>query len=556
MGRNPVQMAQDDYISVGQGSFDRNLILDNAIYERQLSDEEYIDLFEGFDWHPEYGGESWANIARANIKLKQIAKLGYNIDPNETAIWIDHIFDLAHNTGSLFNKMPVHIKQWMLAGLEIKKHAPPIRLLPYASPEVAKIMQEYMRLTGGVAQYQEEGIQYIKKKVKEILDDFFSGDSLNDKSATEAKDAILGFGLKPIDFVSSPAFEEIYLIFNMPSSQAQTWFYDFIYFFRRLSSNDDYVTSYILLNLSQFSPNYFPAPTGNYLFSWLREKISELPYYLISKLNNEIRMKYPGWWAVLDFPKLTQKRSFSYSFIKVAELTKHNFFDFYILNAINSDDLYPDQAKRVTFLRKYIMTGLIEELTKFIDYALKREARHVRDSEAVSNHYQHKYDKRYDLARKEQKKQEEEQRKQEEQKEQEEAASEAARLEEEAHIGGIYQFQYQPDITGKSLNWLVKISQKLQSENIKLVDECTGSAHQQVDCLIKAYLADRLVGYISYAIFEGNYHIQHIEVAQDMRRTGIATQMFRHLQELATQDGGEVIHGMTTPDGAEWNKSL
>jgi hypothetical protein len=35
-------------------------------------DEEYIEIFTDFPWGAEYGGFAWANIAKANIKLKQL----------------------------------------------------------------------------------------------------------------------------------------------------------------------------------------------------------------------------------------------------------------------------------------------------------------------------------------------------------------------------------------------------------------------------------------------------------------------------------------------------
>jgi len=99
------------------------------------------------------------------------------------------------------------------------------------------------------------------------------------------------------------------------------------------------------------------------------------------------------------------------------------------------------------------------------------------------------------------------------------------------------------------MSWLFKLSQS----PIRIIDECTGSSHGQVDCILKAYFNDRLVGYLKYAIFEGNAHIQHIEVAEDMRRKGIATQLFERLKE---ETRGEVIHKMQTPDGAAWVNSL
>jgi len=46
------------------------------------------------------------------------------------------------------------------------------------------------------------------------------------------------------------------------------------------------------------------------------------------------------------------------------------------------------------------------------------------------------------------------------------------------------------------MNWLQKIALDL-----KIIPECVGVSHGQTDCVIKAYMGDRLVGYISYAVF-------------------------------------------------------
>ncbi len=99
------------------------------------------------------------------------------------------------------------------------------------------------------------------------------------------------------------------------------------------------------------------------------------------------------------------------------------------------------------------------------------------------------------------------------------------------------------------VNWLQKISEL----SLRFVDECTGYHHGQTNCIIGAYLGDRPVGYLEYSIFEGNAHITDVQVAEDLRRQGIATQMFRKLeQELE----GKIIHTMQTPEGAQWVSSL
>lgn len=57
------------------------------------------DVFNESVWNdPYYGGKSWAAIAEGWLKLNSAKNLGDQI------VYIDHIFDLQHNTGSVLTK--------------------------------------------------------------------------------------------------------------------------------------------------------------------------------------------------------------------------------------------------------------------------------------------------------------------------------------------------------------------------------------------------------------------------------------------------------------------
>ena len=51
-------------------------------------------------WESEYGGSAWSNICKAWLQLNETGN-----DLNKQAVYIDHIYDLEHNTGSVFNKI-------------------------------------------------------------------------------------------------------------------------------------------------------------------------------------------------------------------------------------------------------------------------------------------------------------------------------------------------------------------------------------------------------------------------------------------------------------------
>ncbi len=68
-----------------------------------------------------YGGEAWAQIGEAWLQLNAIAPTDYN----KLAVYIDHIYDLEHNTGSVFDKIQRYHQE-----LELNKNASGNRLLP------------------------------------------------------------------------------------------------------------------------------------------------------------------------------------------------------------------------------------------------------------------------------------------------------------------------------------------------------------------------------------------------------------------------------------------
>ena len=69
-----------------------------------------------------------------------------------------------------------------------------------------------------------------------------------------------------------------------------------------------------------------------------------------------------------------------------------------------------------------------------------------------------------------------------------------------------------------------------EAEETQILDEALDAHHGQIDMLMQAVRGELTVGTIRYSIFEGRPHISMIEVLEDYRRQGIATQMLRYLQ--------------------------
>lgn len=85
-------------------------------------------------------------------------------------------------------------------------------------------------------------------------------------------------------------------------------------------------------------------------------------------------------------------------------------------------------------------------------------------------------------------------------------------------------------------------------EETQILDEALDAHHGQIDMLTQAVRGELTVGTIRYSIFEGRPHISMIEVLEDYRRQGIATQMLRYLQGQYPNE--EIVWGYLTEDGS------
>ena len=100
-------------------------------------------VFQDGDWEVSYGGKAWADICKAWLRLYNAKDLG------DIQVWIDHVYDLQHNTDTVFNKLAAYNKNgfdWINDSLNFKRHAKSARdLVPYASPVIQKLANEVLR---------------------------------------------------------------------------------------------------------------------------------------------------------------------------------------------------------------------------------------------------------------------------------------------------------------------------------------------------------------------------------------------------------------------------
>ena len=86
-----------------------------------------------------------------------------------------------------------------------------------------------------------------------------------------------------------------------------------------------------------------------------------------------------------------------------------------------------------------------------------------------------------------------------------------------------------------------------ENAEFKILEECTGSHHGQIDMLMTAYKGEIPVGYMKYSIYENIPNIDYIEVMPSQRRRGIATRLLQNLQ--GQYPTSEIVWGVLTDDG-------
>jgi hypothetical protein len=101
-------------------------------------------IFENWAWEEAYGGQAWANICDGWLRL-------YNSsNKKDLYVSIDHLYDLEHNTGSVFNKLEKYLKKgttdWLRNALNLKAKIKSIHtVLPLCSSDMKKIALQVLK---------------------------------------------------------------------------------------------------------------------------------------------------------------------------------------------------------------------------------------------------------------------------------------------------------------------------------------------------------------------------------------------------------------------------
>jgi len=129
--QQPVLAGAGAKMSGREASFKESfLALEYARKKQNLSKLEtamlLVEAFEFSGWKgTSYGGKAWANIAQAYVDLAKARTV------QDRTVYIDHAYDLQHNTGSVFTKVQSYYKQgsqnWLGKALNWKRDVKDLR---------------------------------------------------------------------------------------------------------------------------------------------------------------------------------------------------------------------------------------------------------------------------------------------------------------------------------------------------------------------------------------------------------------------------------------------
>lgn len=99
-----------------------------------------INAFEHLSWEPVYGGEAWADIAKAVLKIGETMNqknFGYFYKA------LDHFVDLAHNTNSVLDKFKGYNERWLFYWVDLKRYSKSV----YDLNPISKSVKEYLKVS-------------------------------------------------------------------------------------------------------------------------------------------------------------------------------------------------------------------------------------------------------------------------------------------------------------------------------------------------------------------------------------------------------------------------
>lgn len=225
----------------------RKTINENRMPKNKMVEVMSKTFHEGV-WGWNYGGENWGKIADAWLKL-------YNSkSQKEDQGWIDHIIDLQHNTGTVFNKLKTWKKdgmgfEWIKNVLDFKASIEDINdLIKYASPSMKMLANHLLHEIQGHSEQEEKS----KNKEEYYL-------SLLSKNPDKLENIMFAFSHRGLYYIAN---NPLYQMFRSLSTESKA------IIFSKIDFTEYNVSSF--LNFIEYT-----LPHGK-LINSLKQKVFEI----------------------------------------------------------------------------------------------------------------------------------------------------------------------------------------------------------------------------------------------------------------------------------------
>lgn len=321
-----------------------------------LLEQEYVDIFRGYPWSFNYGGERWVDITKTLFKLMQIQT---SFSTKEAELIIDHAFDLIHNTNSIFTKDNEVVK-WILSALDIKKNTSPLYYMKECTNDVQKLLKKYYRNELSQFNSFDQNIKIEKAiGIKSLINNYVN--STGGKSLYLLDNLHLNYKLYS-------------LIVNLTAHKSSAKYSKHILY---INFNIDKINNFI--ELFKLSPEF--SAIGKYL-------TTELYKFLAANLDNNTLKQINDYFALepnsnastwLNIINNVRNRK-KIAKISSVQLNNTLFFDFYAMNYIDCNILDEDDKNVCKFIKKDNCIQIIEYLVSLLKKCIMKEAAHVNDA--------------------------------------------------------------------------------------------------------------------------------------------------------------------------------
>ena len=131
---------QDSYAAI-------KTVMKKYDYSRGEVVKEMYKIFTDYSWSSSYGGPAWAGIAKGWSRLYNAKR------KDELYVAIDHVYDLQHNTDTVFNKLKKYYigggYNWIAEALDFKANIRSFQeLIPRMSGSMKKIARPFLLAVG------------------------------------------------------------------------------------------------------------------------------------------------------------------------------------------------------------------------------------------------------------------------------------------------------------------------------------------------------------------------------------------------------------------------